>query len=591
VNLLNRNKKKQEHLMNLPKQFDLSLYEDTHIQSVTLYHSRATVERIFSLSDLNVGRMTVVLHAASNFCDIVLPETLHIDLYDIDALIIDQYIQRFHLDNSLSEEERSRYSQNIKDTLNKKYKSEEEIMLEEQVLHLERQKDHLKTEISTISSCRVAMNETLIPYGIDNKKSSIDLLSPNSWKNLENFLSSFSKQIAKFDQQIMDCKDKLGNISLTLSNTRTKLAELRIKREEKVNNECERLLKGWHIGLVFDVNTLSQSAQFHIRYQVKNCSWCPLYDFRINGSRLNINYFALIWQETGEDWKEVKTLYLSTIDPSLATSPKPLNSNLIFLPTNSGYFSSILHIDKKEMKKEIDFREAFVSPLPPSRGAATFIFKVDSVRNLPSGNIKHKVLLSNLQFDDINRIYYCIPKLSPNVYVKIRSKNLSDIPIMKGSFNLFDGNRFIGMYELDDSINYNEDFEVYMGYDPLTTVEYTVKKLNMEKNAFLRRNFYHICVVNRTIKINNKHSETIYMNIVDQIPISEDKKIIVQLLTPANIKPFNEMDIKSKNVVFIDEHNNLEWNNLEINSQSIKELSVEFTVKYPRSLELDTDIF
>jgi hypothetical protein len=162
---------------------------------------------------------------------------------------------------------------------------------------------------------------------------------------------------------------------------------------------------------------------------------------------------------------------------------------------------------------------------------------------------------------------------------------------MKGSFNLFDGNHFIGMYELDNSINYNEDFEVYMGYDPLTTVEYTVKKLNMEKNAFLRRNFYHICDVNRTIKINNKHSETIYMNIVDQIPISEEKKIVVQLLTPANIKPFNVVDIKSKNVVFIDEHNNLEWNNLEINSQSIKELSVEFTVKYPRSLELDTDIF
>lgn len=574
------------------QQFNLSLYGDTHIQSATLYHSRATVERVFTLSDLNVGRVTVVLHAPLNFCDIVFPETLHVDLYDIDGLVIDQYVKQFHLDNSLSEEERTRYTQNIKDTLNKKYKTEEETRLEEQILHLERQRDELETEISTVSSCKKAMNETLIPYGRDNKKSSIDLLSADSWKSLENFLSSFSKEIAAFDYQIMDCKDKLKDISLTLSNARTKLAECQAKKEEEVSSECESLLRSWHIGLVFDVNALAQSAQFHIQYQVKNCSWSPLYDFRINGSRLNINYFALICQETGEDWKEVKTLYLSTTDPSLVASPKPLNSNILVLPKSSGYFSSILSIGKKAMKKEIeDFREAFVSPLPPSRGAASFKFKVESVRSLPSGNSKHKVLLSNLQFDDIDRIYYCVPKLSPNVYMGIRSKNLSNVPLTKGPFSLFDGNHFIGMYDLEDSINYNEEFEVSMGCDPLITVEYTVKKLNREKNTFLRLSSHHICNVNRSIKINNKHSETIYMNIVDQIPISEEKKIVVQLLIPTNVKPFNTVNIRSKNVVFMNENNNLEWNNLEIKSQSTLELSVEFTVKCPSSLELDIDIF
>lgn len=59
------------------------------------------------------------------------------------------------------------------------------------------------------------------------------------------------------------------------------------------------------------------SVDMFLSYQVDEAQWTPFYDVRVKTSDSNkfeINYFATVVQQTGEDWDDVE-LFLSTAKP------------------------------------------------------------------------------------------------------------------------------------------------------------------------------------------------------------------------------------------------------------------------------------
>lgn len=59
------------------------------------------------------------------------------------------------------------------------------------------------------------------------------------------------------------------------------------------------------------------SCQFSISYLVKKAGWYPTYDIRVKdiSSPINMQYKANVFQQSGEDWKDIR-LYLSTGNPN-----------------------------------------------------------------------------------------------------------------------------------------------------------------------------------------------------------------------------------------------------------------------------------
>jgi uncharacterized protein (TIGR02231 family) len=51
-----------------------------------------------------------------------------------------------------------------------------------------------------------------------------------------------------------------------------------------------------------------------VEYGVRQASWQPVYDLRLEGDRLTLSYMATVAQQSGEDWPET-TLALSTARP------------------------------------------------------------------------------------------------------------------------------------------------------------------------------------------------------------------------------------------------------------------------------------
>ncbi len=59
------------------------------------------------------------------------------------------------------------------------------------------------------------------------------------------------------------------------------------------------------------------SSQFSISYMVKKAGWYPTYDIRVKdiSSPINMQYKANVFQQSGEDWKDIR-LFLSTGNPN-----------------------------------------------------------------------------------------------------------------------------------------------------------------------------------------------------------------------------------------------------------------------------------
>ena len=68
------------------------------------------------------------------------------------------------------------------------------------------------------------------------------------------------------------------------------------------------------------------NLNLEVSYLVQNASWQPIYDLRAatDEKKIELTYNALVWQNTGEDWKDV-TLTLSTAQPVMGGSQPTLS--------------------------------------------------------------------------------------------------------------------------------------------------------------------------------------------------------------------------------------------------------------------------
>ncbi|MEV6971605.1 mucoidy inhibitor MuiA family protein [Hamadaea sp. NPDC051192] len=112
--------------------------------------------------------------------------------------------------------------------------------------------------------------------------------------------------------------------------TERRLADLRGRRQP------DRLL-----AIVTLAATEAGEADLDLSYVVTGASWTSTFDLRLTGERLDLSWFALVTQQTGEDWPECD-LRLSTARPAGALSVPELDPWYVDVlrplpPAPSGY--------------------------------------------------------------------------------------------------------------------------------------------------------------------------------------------------------------------------------------------------------------
>ncbi len=383
-----------------------------------------------------------------------------------------------------------------------------------------------------------------------------------------------------------------------LATERAALDEQREELANKINTVQNQLneLRGAG-GRAFKTVTVRVSApqagslDVALSYTVPGASWAPSYDARVLSSEraVNLGYFGIVRQSTGEDWKDV-ALTLSTARPGLGGAAPVLSV------WNVDVFNPILLRQQAENERRREMSAKMAAPAAVNMqafttnaagsmadmaeekdaemasatieaGATSASFKIASAASVPSDNSPQKVPITSATLK-ASPEYLTVPKRLATAYLTAKVVNSSEFPLLAGAMNVFLDGTFVATSSLRTVMS-GEKFDLALGADEGISVKHKRVNRFTEDTGLTnsgKRITYEYLI---TVQNNKRTAERVI--VADQIPLSRNEKIVVKQLTPspAELKPTDEGSLK--------------WT-LDLKPGEKRELTVKFTIDYPNDV-------
>ena len=317
-------------------------------------------------------------------------------------------------------------------------------------------------------------------------------------------------------------------------------------------------------------------TKLQISYLVTNAQWAPSYEVRSQSGKnsIDVKYRAQIYQNTGEDWKNVK-LILSTalitgnqsmpevfpqyVDIYVPAPPMPMAG--FIAPENEtlnevvvqGY--SVRSKVKLGLDKAIDVRE---------RQMISTLFKLPTTHSILSSSELHMVSIDQFEIPATLE-YYAAPLLSENVFLTASLKNWEAFDLTAGEALLYIDGKYGGKTFINPEIT-EEELVISMGIDKGISIERKALK-EFNDASFLGQNKIQQKKYQTTIR-NNKEN-AVQIKIVDRIPVSQNKDIKIEKVQLDGAELNNETGI-------------LEWK-LNIPAKQSQTRSLSYEIRYPKN--------
>jgi uncharacterized protein (TIGR02231 family) len=328
-------------------------------------------------------------------------------------------------------------------------------------------------------------------------------------------------------------------------------------------------------------------ATLRVTYAMRNARWMPLYDARLDtGAQdrkptLELVRRAEITQNTGEDWSNV-TLGVSTIRvarggnaPDLnslivqypqAPRPAPSGNNLDQMRSRAASVagsaaapepaeSFAKKADEQQATAEIGaFQAAFIIPGRVSIGAS------EGAKNL---RISTATIMPDL-------VIRSSPVADPTAFLEASFVQSEDAPLLPGKISIYRDGTFVGRSKMVAS---GKDETVHLGFgaDDKVKIERSVVKRNEGSAGLIVTTSK---TDERTFKttVRNGHDFPIKIAIWDQLPVSENEEIVVEML-PSTTPP------TTTNVH--DRRGVLEWA-FEAKPDEVRDIAFAWRVRWPK---------
>ena len=333
-----------------------------------------------------------------------------------------------------------------------------------------------------------------------------------------------------------------------------------------------------------------------LSYALPGAAWSPAYDARLRTDEraVELTYFGVVRNNTGEDWKTV-ALTLSTARPSMGGGAPELDPWIV--DVMQARPMAAMRRDKMMMADEAaapmqEFAGNFVAkaaaPAPrPIVEAATIsaavestatsaTFKIPVAVTLASDNSTQKVGITTFKLA-ANLQYQATPKVREAAFLSAYTTNTSDYPLLAGAMNTFLDGTFVATSQLKTVMS-GEKFELALGADEGVAIKRKLVNRFTEDTGLTssgRRTTYEVLV---TVTNNKKTAERIVFK--EGVPLSRDEKITVKIITPA------ERDTGTKAApkeVTIEEDGKLVWR-LDLKPGEKREIPLKYSIEHPANL-------
>ncbi|OIO99241.1 MAG: hypothetical protein AUJ98_11640 [Bacteroidetes bacterium CG2_30_33_31] len=391
---------------------------------------------------------------------------------------------------------------------------------------------------------------------------------------LELAANFFRKRLTEIFTKTLDLNYKLKNLNKTKNQLQNQLNTLSSNSTEAVSEIVVEVIAEKTV-----------NASVDLSYIVNEAGWNPEYDIRaidIN-KPIELHARALIYQNTGVDWKNVM-LTISTGNPNQSG----------IMPTLYTWYLNYRTVGSKNRRLEAtsysnagatEDKALMGMAYAPAQGRALMKSKSDASNsanyttatqtqtnvkyeisipyNVPSSNKVTSVKIQKYNLAASYR-YFCVPKLDEDVFLQARITGWEDLKLVPGNVNIF----FEGTYVSKSYLNpesFIDTLDISLGRDKSIIVK-REKTEDKNKNSLIggskkiERNW--------KISIRNAKNQDIHLVIEDQIPLSRNKEIEVEMLENSGAK-YDAITGK------------LSWE-FDLKPKNTNTLNFSYQVKYPK---------
>ncbi|MDH6252932.1 uncharacterized protein (TIGR02231 family) [Chryseobacterium sp. H1D6B] len=434
--------------------------------------------------------------------------------------------------------------------------SENERKLDDERKKFQRQANLFNIQIKNLTGEQNIINDNL-------KVSTNDKSTPQ--EQLIKLTEFYRKRMLEIDNQVFLLNEQKAVLDESIAKINKQSAE---EQTHKNQNKKELVLE-----ILADKE---MNLNLGVSYIVSNAGWVPSYDLRAESTKkpFEIVYKGKIYQKTGQDWNNVK-LFVSTYKPSYNQN-RPILSPM-YVAEYTAYNSdkeSMGYTQKKvaltnsyQMRAEGTASTSQIPVASVSDNQMNVLYELKFDQTIISQEKEQYVILDKKEVNAAYK-YHTVPKLNNQVFLMAFVKDWQNLNLISGEANIYFEDNYIGKTNITS--NYVKDeFPISLGVDERIAVK-RMKITDKTSRKTLNSNKWE--TESYQISIRNNTKESIELEVLDQLPISENSKILVKALEIGD----GSLDEKTGSIL---------WNR-KIGSGSSDKISFSYEVKYPKEMQI-----
>jgi uncharacterized protein (TIGR02231 family) len=351
------------------------------------------------------------------------------------------------------------------------------------------------------------------------------------------------ERFAEAQRAALEAKIKMRGLERQIKDLEGKLASLAPAQEERTEVK------------IFASAAAPLETDILVRYQVKGASWVPYYDARLQtGTKaqpptLQLVRRASIQQRSGEAWEEV-ALSLSTARPGADTSAPELNTVTIdyepdLVPQRPAVVSNAQRSIAREAAAPAGLagsqdEERRAAEAPPKQQAEEqqamveaqafqAVYSIAGRVSVPATGEAKRVRIDDMPIDPALMVR-SVPKRDQKAYLYAKITVARGTPILPGQVLLFRDAIFVGNGRLP-LLAPGEEHELGFGVDDSVRVRHSVLEEKRSESGILTSS--KTDSRNYRITVKNLHERAVPVTVIDQIPVSQNADIKIELVAKA----------------------------------------------------------
>ncbi|PQE22518.1 mucoidy inhibitor protein [Rutstroemia sp. NJR-2017a BVV2] len=227
-----------------------------------------------------------------------------------------------------------------------------------------------------------------------------------------------------------------------------------------------------------------------------------------------------------------------------ANAPSAFNSfgNVDAAPANG----SISDLDEKRPAPSSDLVVQSAIPKPTvsfeegawEENGMTTTYDLPGLKTLTPSNsvLKHKI--AKIEFKNVAFEHVVIPKLRTVAFLKAKLRNMSKISLLRGPVGLNLDGSFLGQATFPRCSS-GESLSLNLGVDPAIKVVYNKPEVRRSQNGIFSKEDSNVFLRSLSLR-NTRGVRSVNLVVMDQVPISEEERLRVEVLVPRGLKADGE---------------------------------------------------